>query len=693
MANRLINEKSPYLLQHAHNPVDWYPWGEEAFRTAREQDKPIFLSVGYSTCHWCHVMEKESFESADVAELMNKDFISIKVDREERPDVDAIYMSVCQMLTGRGGWPMTIIMTPEKKPFFAATYIPRTSIQNSAGMLQLLPAIAEIWRNKRSEIDISAEQICSILRQAAVEPAGGTLPVKTMIDTGFDEIAAAYDSLNGGFGKAPKFPTPHNLLFMLRYAWRYDCNYALKMVENTLTKMRNGGIYDQLGSGFHRYSTDAEWHVPHFEKMLYDQALTLEAYLEAFEVTGKTLYADTSREIINYVLRDMRSPDGGFYSGEDADSAGGEGRFYIWTFAELKSALTESEFSVLASCTDISEAGNYLDEAAHARIGGNILRLRRDASAAIPDEMRNKLFQLRVRRIRPSKDTKILTDWNALMIGALAHAARTLKEQSFLAAAEQAIRPVLDRAAAAEYRLAHCYDDGNAAIPGMLDDYSFVIAALLELYHTTRELAWLNHAEKFCAVVQKHFTAAGENCYYMTAGDAEPLIIRPLEVNDGVIPSGNSMMLHNNLKLAYYSGNSCYAEIANKMIHDITVKISRNPSAYLHALAGFITSDTLNTEMAVVTSPTENASTSKILKAADSYYNPSLYLLVKTPENEAELAQFAPFTKSLTAIDGKTTAYICRNKSCALPLTSEKEILRQLKISHDQFSAGGKNKS
>ncbi len=685
MANRLINEKSPYLLQHAHNPVDWYPWGEAAFKTAQENQKPVFLSIGYSTCHWCHVMEAESFSATDVAELLNRDFISIKVDREERPDIDAIYMSICQMLTGRGGWPMTIIMTPDKKPFYAATYIPRTSHHETGGMLQLLPAIAKIWQNKRKEIEESAEQIYNIIKEAAIPESGEIQTVENIINAGFDEINRLYDPENGGFGTAPKFPTPHSLLYLLHYSWRYNCKPALAMVEKTLQQMRHGGIYDHIGGGFHRYSTDAQWHVPHFEKMLYDQAYMIHAYLTAFEITGNELYADTAREIINYILRDMRSADGRFYSGEDADSDGSEGRFYLWTIAELQSALTAAEFKIVNDCFDIAESGNYQDELNQVTTGENILRLHKDAPTIFPAAIREKLFKLREQRVRPFKDTKILTDWNGLMAGALAHAGRTLGEIQYIEAARQAIDPILNDAVTNQYRISHCHN-GNAAVPGMLDDYAFVIAALLELYQATHELAWLKQAEKLCDCVNKYFTAAGKYCYYMTASDAEQLLIRPQEIHDGAMPSGNSTMLHNNLKMAYYSGNSHYDEIAAGMIDEMSAKINQNPAAHLHTIAGLISYNTPHTELILVTLDKNDRQTKTILDYADTCYNPSLHLLLKTPENRIELAQFAPFTEPAESIEGKTTAYFCHNKSCMLPLNSTREIKQQLKISQNQFT-------
>lgn len=440
--NRLVFEKSPYLLQHAANPVNWFPWGESAFTTAKEEDKPIFLSIGYSTCHWCHVMEGESFEDPQVAALLNETFVPIKVDREERPDIDQVYMAVCQAVTGTGGWPLTVILTPDKQPFFTGTYFPKQSRFGRTGLMELIPKINELWENKRDELLESADQIVGFLQQNTSSALGSELE-EILLDTAYLQLSDRFDKDQGGFGSAPKFPSAHNLTYLLRYWHHTGEKSALEMVEVTLQKMRLGGIFDQVGFGFHRYSTDSAWLLPHFEKMLYDQAMLVMAYTEAFQATGKGEYAQTAREIIDYVLRDLTSPDGGFYSAEDADSEGEEGLFYLWTPEEFREFLDEEGSELFINLFNLEEGGNFFDEATKSKIGRNILYLKEplvelskkinlpeDELSRLWEEVRGMLFGIREKRIHPLKDDKILTDWNGLMIAALAKAASALGEHS-----------------------------------------------------------------------------------------------------------------------------------------------------------------------------------------------------------------------------------------------------------------------
>ena len=440
--NGLINEKSPYLLQHATNPVDWHPWGDEAFEKARKEDKPIFLSIGYSTCHWCHVMERESFEDEEAAALLNDAFVSIKVDREERPDIDGIYMAVCQMLSGRGGWPLTILMTPDRKPFFAATYIPKTGRFGRPGLMELIPQVKILWETKKAEIVGSADQIVARLMEVSSVESGEALG-EQVLRSGYENLAQQFDGRHGGFGSAPKFPTPHNFLFLLRYARRTGGGHALEMVEKTLQAMRLGGIYDHVGFGFHRYSTDPMWLVPHFEKMLYDQAMLAMAYTEAYQLTHNEEYARTAQEIFTYVLRDMTSEQGGFFSAEDADSEGEEGKFYLWSESEMEQLLGKEDARLMATIFNTQPAGNFVDEASGHRGGGNILHLTQplgelaptlgltpDELAARAEAARKTLFKAREARVHPSKDDKVLTDWNGLMIAAMARGAQVFEEPS-----------------------------------------------------------------------------------------------------------------------------------------------------------------------------------------------------------------------------------------------------------------------
>jgi len=454
--NHLANEKSPYLLQHADNPVDWYPWGEEAFTKAKEEDKPIFLSIGYSTCHWCHVMEEESFEDTAVANLMNDAFVCIKVDREERPDIDNIYMTVCQLLTGGGGWPLTIIMTPDKKPFFAGTYFPKESRFGRQGLMELIPQLKDAWKNQRDKILKSAGEVTQLLESYTGDAAGTELDESTLNLT-YNQLLERYDKQFGGFGTAPKFPTPHHLLYLLRYWKRTGNEKALEMVENTLRSMRRGGIYDQVGFGFHRYSTDFQWHLPHFEKMLYDQALLAIAYTEGYQATGKREYRNTAEEIFTYVLRDMTSPKGGFYSAEDADSEGEEGKFYLWSDAELRNVLGAKDADRFIKIFNVEATGNFVDQSMGDKTGTNILYLKKttgeiSAELKIPLEKveifinssREKLFKHREKRIHPYKDDKILTDWNGLMISALAKGSQVFNEPRYEIAARNAVDFILN---------------------------------------------------------------------------------------------------------------------------------------------------------------------------------------------------------------------------------------------------------
>ncbi|MDY6954069.1 MAG: thioredoxin domain-containing protein, partial [Thermodesulfobacteriota bacterium] len=498
--NRLSKEKSPYLLQHAQNPVDWYPWGDEAFKEAKEKDKPLFLSVGYATCHWCHVMAHESFEDEDVARLLNKYFIAIKVDREERPDVDKIYMFVCQSLTGHGGWPLSVFMTPEGKPFFAGTYFPKTARMGMPGFTDVVQQIAHMWENDRASIVKSSEAIT-----AAIQPRSGSDGSAPSLNAdtlrkGFTQLARTFDPNWGGFGTAPKFPTPHHLTFLLRWHKRSGDAMALDMVEKTLTAMRRGGIFDQIGLGFHRYSVDKEWLVPHFEKMLYDQALLAMAYTEAYQMTGTAPFAEAAREIFTYVLRDMTSPQGGFYSAEDADSEGKEGLFYVWTPQEVTALLGKERGALFCRFYDITERGNFEEGRSipHVRISSQRFAEREGIDPAQLDgmlsEARNKLFRARGKRIHPLKDDKILTSWNGLMIAALAKGYQVFGDEAYAGAARDAVAFVLNNLKTAQGRLLRRFRQEDAAYPGYLDDYAFLIWGLIELYEATFEISLLEEA-------------------------------------------------------------------------------------------------------------------------------------------------------------------------------------------------------
>jgi uncharacterized protein YyaL (SSP411 family) len=688
--NRLGAEKSPYLLQHAHNPVDWYPWGAEAFEKAEREDKPIFLSIGYSTCHWCHVMAHESFEDPEVAQMMNEAFVCIKVDREERPDIDGIYMTICQMLTGSGGWPLTIVMTPDKQPFFAATYIPKTSRYGRTGMLDLIPRIQELWTTRRGELLESADRITNALREAP-QDAPGQEPDAMTMQQAYRQLAERFDALHGGFGDAPKFPTPHNLLFLLRYWKRTGEGEALAMVEQTLEAMRLGGVYDHVGFGFHRYSTDRHWLLPHFEKMLYDQALMLMAYVEAYQATGKATYAETAQEIVAYVLRDMTSPEGGFYSAEDADSEGEEGKFYVWTEEELQGVLGEEDAGLLIDLFNVEPDGNFLEEATRERTGANILHLRKPvaelaeeiglAEPALRERLeaaRQKLFTHREGRIHPHKDDKVLTDWNGLMIAALAKAAQAFDLADYANAASRAADFILTTMRSEDGRLVHRYRDGEAGLPAHVDDYAFLIWGLLELYEAAFEVRYLQAALDLNEELLEHFWDGENGGFYVTASDAEELLIRQKEIYDGATPSGNSVAMWNLLRLARITANPDLEEKAVVIGRAFSGQVRRAPLAYTQLLVALDFAIGPSYEVVIVGEP-HAEDTQAMLRALRAPYVPNKVVILRPAgQAEAAITRIAEFTRQHTSIDGKPTAYVCQNTTCKLPTTSLDEMLALL---------------
>jgi uncharacterized protein YyaL (SSP411 family) len=683
--NRLANEKSPYLLQHADNPVDWYPWGSEAFEKAVRENKPIFLSIGYSTCHWCHVMAHESFEDPGVAALMNEVFISIKVDREERPDIDNVYMTVCQMMTGSGGWPLTIIMTPDKKPFFAATYIPRETRFGRVGMSDLIPRIREIWAKRKDEVLSSASRVIESLQNAA-EFTPGEGPGEPMLHLAYHQLSERFDEEHGGFGGAPKFPTPHNLLFLLRYWKRTGDGKALDMVEKTLRTMRCGGIYDHIGYGFHRYSTDAKWLVPHFEKMLYDQALLAAACIEAYQATRKEEYARTAREIFTYVLRDMTAQEGGFYSAEDADSEGEEGKFYLWTYDEINQVLTTEEAELFTKLFNIKADGNFRDEAAGRKTGRNIPHLTEsaeetaslDASAELQqslESIREKLFNHRNKRIHPHKDDKILTDWNGLMVAALAEGTRVLDQPEYAAAAKRAVDFIVGRMSTPDGGLLHRYRDGEAAVSGHLDDYAFLIHGLLELYETTFETGYLKKALQLNEYLLKHFWDDKNGGFYFTADDGEELPVRQKEIYDGAIPSGNSVAMMNLLRLGRITANHDFEEKAAGIGRAFFENIQQLPSAYTRLMTAVDFAVGPSYEV-IITGYAQAGDTGKMLQAVRQEYIPNkIVIFVPATPDASDIRQIAPYTANQSPIGGKATAYVCVNYKCNLPATDVNTFL------------------
>lgn len=685
-SNRLINEKSPYLLQHAHNPVDWYPWGEEAFEKAKQENKPIFLSVGYSTCHWCHVMEHESFEDPAVAQLMNDAFVSIKVDREERPDIDNIYMTVCQMTTGAGGWPLTIFMTPEKKPFFAATYIPKENRYGRVGMLQLVPRIQEVWQTQQQQIQESADEITSALQQMATE-SGGEEPGEAVLNAAFDQLRQRYDEFYGGFGNAPKFPTPHHFYFLLRYWKRTENPTALEIVEQTLLSMRRGGIYDHVGFGFHRYSTDRVWLVPHFEKMLYDQAMLVLAYTEAYQATHNKEFEKTAREILTYVLRDMTSPEGGFYSAEDADSEGEEGKFYLWTEKEIREVLNPADAEFCLYAFHVRPEGNFIDPVTGTSGKENILHLEKpvkDLAKGLKlseeevvsqlESIRQQLFVHREKRIHPYKDDKILTDWNGLMIAALARAGQVFADPSYTEAARQAVRFIQDRMRNPDGSLIHRYRDGEASLPAHIDDFAFLIWGLLELYEASFDSQYLELAWELNEYLLKHFWDDQAGGFFFTADNSEDLLVRRKELYDGAIPSGNSVAMMNLLRLARITANSDLEQKAAKLSRAFSGNVQEGPSAFTQFLVGVDFAVGPSYEI-VIAGPSDSSDTQEMLSAIRSRFIPNKVVLLRPTENETPaIVKMAPYTKDQTTQHGKATAYVCEKFVCNQPITEAKEL-------------------
>ncbi|MCP4679787.1 MAG: thioredoxin domain-containing protein [Deltaproteobacteria bacterium] len=689
-SNRLAGEKSPYLLQHASNPVDWFPWGDEAFEKARQEDKPIFLSIGYSTCHWCHVMERESFEDEEVAALLNESFIAIKVDREERPDIDHIYMTVCQLMTGSGGWPLTIFMTPDKEPFFAATYIPKESRFGRTGMLSLIPRIAEAWQSRRAELLDSARKIVSVLNNESKMPAGGE-PGEDALHLGFHQLLRVFDHEHAGFGRGMKFPSPHQLVFLLRYWRRTGNDDALKMAERTLQSMRQGGIYDHVGFGFHRYSTDSEWLVPHFEKMLYDQALLLWAYTEAFDATRNPLYKKTAREIADYVLRDMTHPGGAFYSAEDADSQGEEGKFYLWTASQIRSLLDEKTAWIVLDWSGASDAGNFLEEGTGRSAGQNILHGKKSLDEVASrvgisvkeaeerlEAARKKLLDARSNRIRPLLDDKILTDWNGLMIGALSIAGRILNEPRFVDAAKRAEEFIRNRLIGEDARLLHRFRDNEAGLPAYLDDYAFLVFGLIELYEATFEIGYLREAIRLTNLTIDLFSDAKSGGFFLSAKDSEKTLIRPKDLYDGAIPSGSSVAFYNLVRLSRITGDPKLEEMIATTARSYNHEVSRHASAHSLFLAalGFVLGPSVEV---VIAGRLESDSTDSFLRAMREQYTPNKVVVLRTKENAEEVASLAPYIADQVMLDGKATAYVCVEQSCSFPTTDPKAMLSYIR--------------
>ncbi|MFX1331319.1 MAG: thioredoxin domain-containing protein [Promethearchaeota archaeon] len=688
--NRLSSEKSPYLLQHAYNPVDWYPWGTEAFERARKENKPIFLSIGYSTCHWCHVMAHESFEDDEVAALMNDAFVNIKVDREERPDIDGVYMQVAQMMTGSGGWPLTIVMTPDRKPFYAATYIPKESRFRQLGMIQVVPRLKEIWETERENVHDVISQIEDALSAESSSTSDVQVDLETM-ETAFSMFLKRFDEKRGGFGTAPKFPSPHNIMLLLRYWKRTGNKDALNMVETTLREMRKGGIWDHIGFGFHRYSTDAEWLLPHFEKMLYDQAMLLHAYIETFEATGDAFYSDVAQDIIQYVFRDLTSPEGAFYSAEDADSEGVEGKFYVWAHNEIKGILDAQEFDAFSRYYNIVEHGNFEEESTREETGLNIPHVT-DSLEKVAEEIgttsdlldkilengRSKVFDVREKRIRPQRDDKILTDWNGLFIAALAKASRTLGNNDYLKAAEQAMDFILTKLRANNGRLLHRFREGEVLVPGFLDDYAFLVWGLIELYETSFNPKYLELARDLTKTQIEHFWDTQKDAFFFTADDSEQLLVRQKDAYDGAIPSGNSVSMLNLIRLARLLGDEEFEALSAQIAEPFSGIINRSPTGFSFMLIGLDYALGPSHEV-VIAGGLDEEETHRMLEELRSRFLPNTVVLLRSNEETSKrLNDLAPFSKFYDRVNDRATVHVCINHNCKLPTNDIGQMLKLL---------------
>lgn len=672
ISNRLIHEKSPYLLQHAYNPVDWWPWCKQAFTKAKAEDKPIFLSIGYSTCHWCHVMAHESFEDKEAAEILNRDYVCIKVDREERPDIDAVYMSVCQMFTGSGGWPLTIIMTPDQKPFWAGTYLPKTETYGRMGLIELLKAIEQMWDNNRDELLSKGEQVTSLLNNQQMAREKTADPSKTLLMKAARQLKDNYDRRWGGFGSAPKFPTPHNLLFLIEYSQLEKDGSALQMVKHTLTQMFRGGIFDHLGGGFSRYSTDEKWLVPHFEKMLYDNALLALAYLKTYHVTTDPFFCRAAKRTLDYAISELLDEKGGFYCGQDADSEGIEGKYYVFTKKEVFHVLGEADGAAFCDWFGITEHGNFE--------GKNILNLLDNPRYAETDlhieELAHKLYTYRFSRTRLHKDDKVLTSWNALMIAALAKAGWLLGAPAYIEAAKNAQAFIKTFLTDEHGELKLRWREGEAAIDGQLDDYAFYAYALLELYNATFEAEYLQQAIRIAEQMADHFGDGEQGGFFLYSKNSEPLINRPKETYDGAIPSGNSVAAVVLEQLSKLTGEIKWQQLSRRQLRFLTNAIEDYPAGHSMALLAVSQAVYSSSELVCVTA--EKNIPQELTDYLKSTPTVSLTVLVKNQENKKDLEKAAPFTASYPIPTNGTVYYLCHNGACSSPAETLSTLFEHL---------------
>lgn len=655
--NHLKNEKSPYLFQHAENPVDWYPWGREAFEKAKKKDCPIFLSIGYSTCHWCHVMAHESFEDEEVAELLNSHFVCIKVDREERPDIDSVYMAACQAVIGSGGWPLTAVLTPDQKPFFLGTYFPKHQQYGQPGLLELLQKIVTLWKNSRENLLKTGQQITELI--SGSRSSGQGIPGKEIGRRAVDLYKRQYDSKWGGFGRAPKFPAPHNLLFLLTYSVLEEDADALNMVRHTLTSMAKGGINDQIGGGFSRYSTDDKWLVPHFEKMLYDNALLTIAYLEVFGIVRDALYEDTARRTLDYVLRELTGPQGEFYCGQDADSEGVEGKYYLFTREEILNVLGSADGQEFCRIYDITAGGNFEGKSIPNRVGKNTCPWTAD------DRRLKKLYNYRLSRTSLHRDDKVILSWNSWMMIAMAKAAQVLEDSRYRKAAKAAHEFIRTSMMDRDRRLYLRWREGEAANAGQLDDYAAYGLALLELYRMDYEPSYLEEAVYIAEQMLDLFEDKEQGGFYLTASDGEALITRPKETYDGAIPSGNSAAAVLLSQLAGYTCNPLWREALERQNTFLAGEMKEYPVGHSYGLLAFLTALYPSRELVCVSSDEKLPGELKdYLKSAPVQ---NLWVIFKTGKNQTDLEKAVPFVKDYPVPDQGTMYYLCKNGACMTP--------------------------
>lgn len=683
--NRLAGETSPYLKQHALNPVDWYPWGEEALAASKRDDKPIFLSIGYSACHWCHVMEHESFENEEIARLMNERFINIKVDREERPDLDQIYMNAVQLMTRHGGWPMSVFLTPDLKPFFGGTYWPPESRMGMPGFRDIVIKVHEAWKNRRPDVERGAEELTDALRQMAAQAADRNDLNDALLRRAMQRLISIADHRHGGFGGAPKFPHAMDIRLLLRCWKRFGDGDALAVATLTLDKMAGGGIYDHLGGGFHRYSTDERWLVPHFEKMLYDNALLVPAYLEAFQATGNADYGRVARETLDYVLREMTQQEGGFYSTQDADSEGVEGKFFVWTEEEIIALLGPEDARIFNYCYDVTARGNWeehnilnrpkTDEQAAKVLGLGVEELR-----AVLARCKPKLFEARSKRVPPGRDDKVLVSWNGMMLSAFAMGAMVLGEERYAKAASEAVEFILEKLLAPDGRLWHGYKDGRARFNAYLDDYACLIDGLVDVYQATFNTGCLEAATSLAARMIDLFYDESQEGFFYTSADHEQLIARNKESHDGSTPSGNSMAATALLRLGRLTGRRDFEEKAVSTLEFLSGVLAQSPTAAGQALLAldFLLGPTH--EIAVVdgTRPTD---TTDVLKALHARFVPNKVVARKSsamPDDRLP-PSLTPLLKGKSSRGDATTIYICEHGTCGLPVVGVKGLEAALK--------------